>query len=196
MYQGSPKAGQQGQLGSALHQRAMASGGKLSEAKDADSADLAGDLPSLAARSDEVLLVHSLTAYGGVSTSGDGVQTQYDVQILRSWKGTHKAGDVVRVSVSAGGLLFPDGVQAGMRVNGFSRLRDGGRYILFLHSSTAGGQSSPTFTLVGSGVQGAFLLDNEKVMPVYGLGALSKAYSKYDVSAFLAELNGLIPEQR
>ena len=51
-------------------------------------------------------------------------------------------------------------------------------------------------TLVGSGVQGAFLLDNEKVMPVYGLGALSKAYSKYDVSAFLAELNGLIPEQR
>jgi hypothetical protein len=171
-------------------------GGKLIEARDADSADLAGDLPSLAMRSDEVLLVHSLITYGGVSATGDSVQTQYDVQVLRSWKGTHKAGDVVRVSVLAGGLLFPDGTQAAMRVNGFSRLRDGGRYVLFLHSAPEEGQSTPNFLLVGGGVQGAFLLNDEKVLPVYQKGDLAKAYDKQDVPKFLAELDALIPGQR
>lgn len=102
----------------------------------------------------------------------------------------------MRVSVLAGGLLFPDGAQATMRVNGFSRLRDGGRYILFLHSSPEEGQKTPNFSLVGGGVQGAFLLSDEKVLPVYQKGALAKAYDKRDVPTFLAELDALIPGQR
>jgi hypothetical protein len=197
--QSNPKEGRQKQLGSILHQRSQAAGGKLQEVLDADSADLAEDLPSLVTRSDEVLLVHIVITYGGVSTSGDSVQTQYDVQVLRSFKGVHTAGDTVRISVPLGGLLFSDGIQASKTVNSFLGLKNGGRYVLFLCSKCSpseDGQSIPTFGLVGGGVQGAFMLDNEKVIPVYGLGALSKAYDKHEVSAFLAELSGLIPAQR
>jgi hypothetical protein len=98
---------------------------------------------------------------------------------------------MVRVSVPAGGFLFRDGLRAEKRVNGFSVLRDGGRYVLFLHSSQEGVQGVPGFSLVGGGVQGAFMLRDEKVMPVYQQGVLAKAYSRRDVSAFLAEVDAL-----
>jgi hypothetical protein len=38
--------------------------------------------------------------------------------------------------VPAGGLLFADGSQAVKRVKGFLGIRDGVRYILFLHTSS------------------------------------------------------------
>lgn len=178
-------------LNSALHERVAAAGGHLAEVSDADPEDLAEDLPSLMTRSDEVLLVHTVTCFGGVSSAGDSVHSYYDVQVLRSWKGPHKTGDMVRVSVPAGGFLFRDGLRAEKRVNGFSVLRDGGRYVLFLHSSQEGVQGVPGFSLVGGGVQGAFMLRDEKVMPVYQQGVLAKAYSRRDVSAFLAEVDAL-----
>jgi hypothetical protein len=176
-------------LDTPLHQRAVAAGGKLTETHEANVADLAADLPSLTARSDEVLLVHLLTSHGGVSAAGDRVQSHYDVQVLRSWKGPHIAGDVITFFVPAGGFLFHDGIQAERSVRSFSALFDGGRYVLFLRSSAVAGQSDPSLWLVGDGVQGAFLLTEEKVRPVYQQGPLWQNYNQRAVSALLTELD-------
>jgi len=191
-------AGRQRLLQTTLHQRVVAAGGKLDEVRDAQVDDLAGDLPSLMTRSNEILLVHLLTTYGGVSPSGNSVLTHYEAQILQSWKGAHRAGDVVTVWVPAGGLVFPDGTQASRRVRGLSGLRSGGRYVLFLRSSSKSNNSQniPGFWLVGDGVQGAFLLDEEKVRAAYTQGALWEAYNQSDVSGFLDKLGGLSAGQR
>jgi hypothetical protein len=182
-------------LDSALHQHAVAAGGKLVVARDANPSDLAQDLPSLVTRSDEVVLVHLLTSYGGISPDGNNVQSHYDVQVLQSWKGPHVAGDVLTVSVPAGGLLFPDGAQAETRVNSFLPLRSGGRYLLFLHASSSNATAAPGLWLVGDGVQGAFLLHEEKVHPAYARGALWKSYGDHNLAAFLAELDAAAARQ-
>jgi hypothetical protein len=52
-------------------------------------------------------------------------------------------------------------------------------------------KSGPGFWLVGDGVQGAFLLDEEKVRPAYMQGALWREYSGSGVSGFLANLDAL-----
>jgi hypothetical protein len=186
----SAPAGRQALLECSLHQRAVAAGGKLVVVRDANPSDLAQDLPSLVTRSDEVVLVHLLTSYGGLSADGNNVQSHYDVQVIQSWKGSHVAGDVLTVSVPAGGLLFPDGVRAEIRVNSFLPLRSGGRYLLFLHaSSTDATAAAPGVWLVGDGVQGVFLLHEQKVHPAFAQGALWKAYGGHDVAAFLADLD-------
>jgi hypothetical protein len=185
----SAPAGRQALLDSPLHQRAVAAGGKLEVARNANPSDLAQDLPSLVSRSDEVVLVHLLTSYGGLSADGSNVQSHYDVLVIQSWKGTHLAGDVLAVFVPAGGLLFPDGARAETRVNSFLPLRSGGRYLMFLHGSSSNAATAPSLWLVGDGVQGAFLLHEQKVHPAYAQGALWKAFGGHDVAAFLAELD-------
>jgi hypothetical protein len=182
-------AGEQNLLSTPLHERAAAAGGKLRETRDTNIADLASDLPSLITRSDEVLLVHLLTSYGGLSAAGDKVQSHYDVQVLRSWKGPHSAGDVVTFFVPAGGFVFHDGTKAERSVRGFAPMLNGGRYVLFLRSSTAAGQSAPSLWLAGDGVQGALLLAEEKVRPVYEKGSLWQNYHGRAVSALLTELD-------
>jgi hypothetical protein len=196
--QGVIAAAQQSELNSVLHQRAVAAGGKLEEVRDADAAKFAADLPSLVSRSKEILLVHDVTNCGGLSAAGDKVLAHIDVEVLKSWKGPHKAGDLVTFWVPAGGLVFRDRTQAGRRVKSFSGFRDGGRYVLFLYStiSSENGQSSPSLWLVGDGVQGAFLVDEEKVYPVYEQGAVWKTYNQQAVPEFLAELDGLTAGQR
>jgi hypothetical protein len=183
------EAARQGQLDTALHQRVSAAGGKLVETQDAKTSNLSKDLPSLISRSDEVVLAHVLTSYGGVSLSGDRVQSHYDVQVLRTWKGPHAAGDVIRFFVPAGGLPFSDGSQAERRVHGFASLRNGGRYVLFLRSTAGDGQSAPGLWLAGDGVQGAFLLSEERVQPAYRQGPLWRTYNQQAVPEFLTELD-------
>jgi hypothetical protein len=190
-------AARQKLLDSALHQRVVAAGGKLEEVRDAKVAELAGDLPSLMERSHDVLLVDILTAYGGLAPSGNSVLTHYDAQVLQSWKGAHRAGDVVTVWVPAGGFAFPDGTQAGRRVRSFSGIRSGGRYVVFLHSSSHSvNQNVPGPWLVGDGVQGAFLFEEEKVHPVYTQGALWQTYNGRTVSGFLENLGAPNAGQR
>jgi hypothetical protein len=192
----SASASRQALLDSSLHQHAIAAGGKLVVARDANPSDLAQDLTSLVTRSDDVVLVHLLTSYGGLSADGSNVQSHYDVQVLQSWKGSHVAGDVLTVSVPAGGLLFPDGARAETRVNSFLPLRSGGRYLMFLHASSSNATpATPGLWLVGGGVQGAFLLHEQKVHPAYAQGALWKAYGGHDIAAFLAELDSAAVRQ-
>jgi hypothetical protein len=192
--QDSPTAraeAKQNLLDSPLYQRAAAAGGKLIETRDADPSDLSEDLPSIFARSDEVLIVHLFTRYSGLSDSGDSVLAHYDVQVLRSWKGQHAVGEIVTMWVPVGGLLLPNGVQAVTSVSGFSGLQLGGRYLLFLHSSSSNAQTKPQLWLVGDGVQGAFMLQEEIVRPAYERGALWKAYNRRTVPALLEELDSL-----
>ena len=182
-------ASRQSRLDSPLHQAALSAGGKLVQERNANFSALSQNLPSLMERSEEVVLAHVLTSSGGISTAGDSVQSHYDVQILRSWKGQRLAGDVVTVYVPAGGLPFADRTSVETRVRGFSALVNGGRYVLFLQAFSAGDPGTASFQLVGDGVQGAFRLSEEKVQPLYQQGPLWRAYSHQTVSAFLAQLN-------
>jgi Big-like domain-containing protein len=137
----------------------------------------------------QVVLVHILTSYGGASASGDRAQSHYDAQVMRSWKGGHAAGDVITFFVPVGGLRFSDGTQAERTVRGFSSFVRGGRYVLFLLSAAEEGQNTPSFWLVGDGVQGVFLLSEEKVEPLYQQGPLWKTHNHQAVSVFLSELD-------
>jgi hypothetical protein len=185
----SVESARQSQMNTVLHEKTVAAGGQLRETRDAKLADLSQDLPALINRSDEIVLAHVLTSYGGVAASGDRAQSHYDVQILQSWKGSHASGDVITLFVPAGGLRFADGTLAQRNVRELEPLRNGGRYVLFLRSTTTDGQSAPSLWLTGDGVQGAFLLAEEKVQPVYKKGPLFQTYNRQGVSAFIAELN-------
>jgi hypothetical protein len=68
-----------------------------------DPATLEPDLPELMRRSDEVVLagnwIHTVSA---ISPSGHEAITYYDVLVLRSWKGSHQAGDVLTFGLPNG----------------------------------------------------------------------------------------------
>jgi len=186
-----------------LHQKAMAAGGRLVEYYHPNASSLAGDLPALAQLSDQILLVHVLKIYIRLNVPGNIVCIEYEMQVLRSWKGASAPGDLVRVRIPAGSYSFPDGVQVLKVAKGLAPPRDGERHVVFLHKSSLIGEN-PSFELAGGGVQGAFLLADaksppadgeerlaEKVYPAYGMGWLAKNYSGLEVLALFRELDYL-----
>jgi hypothetical protein len=117
------------------------------------------DLRSLYDASDEVVLVmagfpHAET----VAPSGRSAITYLDVQVLRSWKGIHKAGDVLTYSVPTGEAICP-----AARVSSLPPAEWGaGTYlnVLFLRQSKdLETQTTPGLRLAGGyGFQGQILL--------------------------------------
>jgi hypothetical protein len=181
-------------LESSLHQRAMDAGGTWKDSRELDPRGLASDLAALAAKSEEIVLGHVVRARGLLDPTGESVVTEYDVLVLRSWKGRYKGGSIMKVAVPAGSYRFRDAVRAQSLVKGFSGLVDGGRYVFFL--VTAGGQLVPddsALALAGEGIQGAFLLQDEKVSSVYQQDA---GYYKRDVPGYFTELDVLSGLQR
>ena len=61
------------------------------------------DLPSLFQKSDEVVLVDfTLRNTFGISPSGQDAVTYQDFKVLRSWKGSHKPGDLITMGTPSG----------------------------------------------------------------------------------------------
>jgi hypothetical protein len=83
-------------VATALCQQIRASGhGELQEPV-VDPATLETDLSALMRKSDEVVLVGPFrNQMSALSPSGAQAVSYYDVRVLRSWKGSHKVGDLL-----------------------------------------------------------------------------------------------------
>ncbi len=139
-----------------------------------DPATLEPDLTSLMQKSDEVLLVGTYRDRVSVlARSRDEPISYFDARVLRSWKGSHKAGDLVTFSIAGGTVTCwsePGNPRPSMPVT--ARLKTGvpkgeiwsikgtGPTLLFLRHSQ-GDEVPPLSGLRltgGNGVQGLFSL--------------------------------------
>ena len=190
--QDSVKKSAQQSMQSGLHQRALEAGGKLREIREPNEQDLAADLPTMIGKSKEIVLGHILRTRAILAADGESVVTEYDVIVLRSWRGHRAEGSLLQIAVPVGSYRFRDGVQAESGVTGFSELMDGGRYMFFL--GAGGVQANPgdsAAKLVGDGVQGALLLDDGKVRPVLVHDGFWGQQQPMDVTALLAQLQSM-----
>ncbi len=116
------------------------------------------DLKSLFEASDEVIFAVTGPFAETVAPSGTSAITYNDVQVLRSWKGEHKAGDFLTYTIPVGTANCPATrvwSLAGYEWGGGSFLS-----VLFLRDSKdAEAQTTPGLRLTGgNGLQGAILL--------------------------------------
>jgi hypothetical protein len=117
------------------------------------------DLKGLFDASDEVVLVVAAAPDAEtVAPSGTSAITYQDVQVLRSWKGVHKAGDILTYSVPTGTAVCP-----AARVWSLASSEWGaGAFlnVLFLRQSKVSeAQTTPGLRLAGGyGFQGQVLL--------------------------------------
>jgi hypothetical protein len=169
----------------------MQAGGHLEEVRDAEPMELHANLVSLMKQSDEVLLVHIVRNSCQISPSGEQPITIYQAVVLRKWKGP-VVQDVVYFAVPMGHLQFDKQTSAISSVHGFHPLVNGKRYVLFLRfARDQERQLTPARRLTGSAVQGAFRLEDEKVMPAYELDKVARKYSRMSVAQFLEEVQTL-----
>jgi hypothetical protein len=176
---------------SGLHQRAAQAGGKLREVREPNEQDLAADLPTMMGKSKEIVLGHVLRTRAVLAADGESVVTEYDVIVLRSWRGRRAEGSLLQIAVPAGIYRFRDGVQAESGVTGFSGLLDGGRYLFFLGAGGVQANPGDASELVGDGVQGALLLDDGRVRPALVRNGFWGQQQPKDVEAVLAQLQSM-----
>jgi hypothetical protein len=118
-------------------------------------------------KSDEVILAGPLDNQTLVSPSGESSATYYEVRVIRTWKGSHQAGDMLTFGVP-GGDLWCD--PPGSNRSWFAGLPAGNDwgfpftgptlYVLFLRHP-AGDESKAVQGLrlaAGEGFQGMFLI--------------------------------------
>lgn len=67
-----------------------------------DPKTLLQDLNTLMDKSDEVILAGLLDHAAVISPSGQSAVTYYEVKVIRSWKGSHRAGDVLTYGMPIG----------------------------------------------------------------------------------------------
>jgi hypothetical protein len=142
-------------------------------APNVDPAMLEADLSSLMLKSDEVVLGgrygNPVDTYASVlSPSGDQAISYLDVRVLRTWKGSHKVGDLLTFAMPFGGVSCEANrtgpvVGVATRTGGwtdFEGIGSEGPYVLFLrHSRGDETQIMPELRLTGgSGLQGLFVL--------------------------------------
>lgn len=132
-----------------------------------DRSTLAPDLNGLMEMSNDVVLTTTPSrAVAAVAPSGDDVIEYDDVKVLRTWKGSHKAGDIVTFTipwssvdcslpqVDGGGPRFY--TLTGPGYFGWSGIHEA--YILFLrHAQGSETRLSPGLRMTGgSGLQGIY----------------------------------------
>lgn len=78
--------------------------GRITEHGTIHPGRLVPDLNSLMEKSDEVVLAGLLDNQVLLSPSGESTATYYEVRVIRSWKGSHRAGDVLTFG-KPGGLI-------------------------------------------------------------------------------------------
>ena len=126
------------------------------------------DLTALMQKSDEVILASGfLTNTAAISPSGEDVTTYFDAKVLRTWKGSHKVGDLVTFALPQGSIScgeYSVGTDTGRDEHNQSKtsidyFRDG-PYLLFLSRSLGTDANlMPGLRLTGGeGMQGIFSL--------------------------------------
>jgi hypothetical protein len=163
----------------------------LNYAHDSDS----HDLKSLFDASDDVVLVIRGSSTGAVAPSGASAITYYDAQVLRSWKGEHKAGDILTFSIPVGHVTCPAGhtftSDPSYEWNGNGLALN----ILFLrHANAAEAGITPDLRLTGGygqqGMIGIFLVKGQTPEPWACITpALSKKTMAQDIGLCTAFLD-------
>ncbi len=155
---------------SPLCQRVMANPDAANQHKyPVDRSTLAPDLKTLMEESDDVILTTMPSdGYEAIAPSGDDVVDYVDVKVLRTWKGSRKAGDTVTFAmlgftwvrcslapVEGGGPGFSTWIGAGYLTAGSGMSE---AYILFLrHAQGSETLLTPGLRMTGgSGVQGMY----------------------------------------
>ncbi len=128
---------------------------------------------ALMQKSDEVVLVgNSLRDVSVISPSGEDVISYFDAKVLRTWKGSHKAGDIITFVLPFGGigctksvvtndLVFTETARKDMTE--FNPFSHDGPYVLFLRQSR-GDETAlmPGLRLAGGdGTQGIFAVHSD-----------------------------------
>ena len=158
-----------------LCQEVRAAGHQMDHLIAVAPSTLEPDLPSLMRKSDEVVLAGAFTeSIEALSPSGKDVVQYFDVRVLRSWKGSHKVGDVLTFGVPWGGVHCgsESPKERGSSLVFFTLtggpdwlgIASGGPFILFLRYSQ--GEEAATISGLrlagGNGLQGVFEVDRPK----------------------------------
>jgi hypothetical protein len=153
-------------LASALCQKVRADGGHLfSDFPKVNPVTLEADLSALMQKSDEVVLATAPKGLSSVlSPSGADVITNYEVEVLRTWKGSHKIGDLLTFAMPLGIVeckseQVPNTLYTVGKPDWEGKYL-AGPYVLFLRQSRGGEtQLMPGLRLAGgSGLQGLFYI--------------------------------------
>jgi len=138
--------------------------------RETNPAAMETDLSSLMQKSDEVILASNFTDnFEAVSPSGKQAITYYDLTVLRTWKGSHKVGDLLTIALPWGavhcGMDPPehgpdDSAAITMNSHWGAGVPVNGPYVLFLRQSRGDEtQVTPGLRLAaGDGTQGLFAL--------------------------------------
>lgn len=132
-----------------------------------DPKTLVPDLNTLMEQSDEVILAGELDRAYVISPSGESTATYYEVRVIRSWKGPHRAGDTLTYGMPGGSVLC---TPPEANYSSFSAMPGGNdwkgdyngpyAYVLFLRQSK-GTETKLVQGLrlaAGEGLQGTFLI--------------------------------------
>jgi len=158
---------------SPLCQQVRVAGHSEDHAPDVDPSTLESDISSLMEKSDEVVLGGAFTdSIHSFSPSGTDAVVYSDVRVLRSWKGSHKVGDLLTFGVPWGGVSckLPGKRSPGIGFftltggSDWQGIDHGGPYILFLRYSRGNeGQTISGLRLTGGdGLQGLFEVDRPR----------------------------------
>jgi hypothetical protein len=138
-----------------------------------DPATLVPDLNTLIEKSDEVVLATYRDHMPLLSPSGESATTYFEVRVIRSWKGSHRAGDILTFGLPGGYLrcelsvVFPSfwvllGGTDYDRHNDYEYHLDGPHaYVLFLRMSEDKEKQlvQGLRSAAGEGVQGIFPIE-------------------------------------
>jgi hypothetical protein len=156
---------------SPLCQKVRAADSSLIDRREIDPTTLETDLSTLMQKSDEVVLAARRDQIRAIAPSGDQAVAYFDEQVLRSWKGTHKPGDLLTfampyAAISCGSEPGNDRpsmavftATAGSEWDGMSA----GPVVLFLRQSSGDEtRFTPGLRLTaGDGMQGLFVLHHD-----------------------------------
>ena len=131
-----------------------------------DPATLAPDLASLMEDSDEVVLVgQSYSDTVAISPSGKDVAKYFDAKVLRTWKGSHKAGDIITYAIPIAYLRCGEPREgapifwAGPEADDWGGPLWGPKILFLRQSRGQEAQLIPGFRLTGgNGLQGAYVI--------------------------------------
>ncbi|MGA7574573.1 MAG: hypothetical protein WCA97_11350 [Terriglobales bacterium] len=158
---------------SPLCQRVKVDGRNYYSRPQVNPATLAADLYALMQQSDEVVVTSGpVDLATAISPSGEDVGEYFDVKVLRSWKGTHKVGDLLTFGVPQGTVncepttTVRSGPFVGASTLRMDWLGQGslGPYVLFLRQSRSDEKELiPGLRLTGGdGLQGFFSVLHNK----------------------------------
>jgi hypothetical protein len=164
--------------------------------RDVDPLTLAPSLFTLMQQSDEVILASTFgDQTSALAPSGQDVVAYFDVKVLRSWKGTHKVGDLVTFAMPWGAVNCAVPVKNGqantaaVTMTGgldWETVRYAGPYVLFLRKSQGDEtQLTPALRLTaGDGMQGLFVVHSayDQVCTAVMPGSATKCNASLDAS--------------